>query len=279
MSGLFMPIAADATVIKRVTIKDLQAAKAAGIPWPMLTAYDATTAKLFDDAGIPALLVGDSAAMVVYGYDSTIPVTVEELLPLVKAVVRGSRRALVIADLPFGTYQESAEQALGTAMKFIKDGNAHAVKIEGGAHVLPQVQALVAAGIPVMGHLGLTPQSVNQFGGYKVQGRGTDGDIIVEDAKALEAAGAFALVLEVVPAELAARVRSAVSIPVVGIGAGTEADAQVLVWQDLLGFSAGHHAKFVKKYADLYPIATDAVSQWARDVETGRYPDAQHEYH
>ena len=279
MSGLFMPLSDTEPNVKRVNIKDLQAAKSAGIPWPMLTAYDATTAKLFDDAGIPALLVGDSAAMVVYGYDSTIPVTVEELLPLVRAVVRGSRRALVIADLPFGTYQESPEQALATATKFIKDGSAHAVKLEGGEHVLPQVRALVAAGIPVMGHLGLTPQSVNQFGGYKVQGRGDAGADILNDALALEAAGAFAIVLEVVPAELAARIRNAVSIPIVGIGAGTEADAQVLVWQDLLGFSAGHHAKFVKKYADFYPLATDAVTRWALDVEQGRYPDADHEYH
>lgn len=279
MTHLFAPIAPDATDVRRITIKDLQAAKAAGIPWPMLTAYDATTAKLFDDAGIPALLVGDSAAMVVYGYDSTIPVTMDELLPLVRAVVRGSRRALVIADLPFGTYQESAEQALATSIRFIKEAHANAVKLEGGAHVIPQVSALVAAGIPVMGHLGLTPQSVNQFGGYRVQGRGDAGDVIVEDAKALEAAGAFAIVLEVVPAELAERVRNAVSIPIVGIGAGTAADAQVLVWQDLLGFTSAHQARFVKHYAELYPLASAAVTAWARDVESGAYPDAQHEYH
>lgn len=279
MSHLFAPIARDAIDIKRVTIKDLQAAKTAGVPWPMLTAYDATTAKLFDDAGIPALLVGDSAAMVVYGYDSTIPVTIDELLPLVKAVVRGSRRAIVIADLPFGTYQESVEQALATAVRFIKDAHANAVKIEGGAHVLPQVRALVAAGIPVMGHLGLTPQSVNQFGGYTVQGRGDAGEIIVQDAKDLEAAGAFAIVLEVVPAELAERVRAAVSIPIVGIGAGTAADAQVLVWQDLLGFTAAHQARFVKHYAELYTQAQAAVTAWAHDVESGAYPDAEHEYH
>lgn len=277
--GLFVPIEPNATNVRRITIKDLQAAKAASTPWPMLTAYDATTARLFDDAGIPALLVGDSAAMVVYGYDSTIPITIDELLPLVKAVVRGSRRAIVIADLPFGTYQESVEQALATAVRFIKDGNAHAIKLEGGAHVLPQVEALVAAGIPVMGHLGLTPQSVNQFGGYKVQGRGHDGDVIVEDAIALEKAGAFAIVLEVVPAELAARVRDAVNIPIVGIGAGTEADAQVLVWHDLLGFTSAHQAKFVKHYAELHKEATSAVSAWARDVESGAYPDADHEYH
>ena len=159
-------------------------------------------------------------------------------------------------------------------MRFIKDGNAHAIKLEGGAHVLPQVEALVAAGIPVMGHLGLTPQSVNQFGGYKVQGRGHDGDVIVEDAIALEKAGAFAIVLEVVPAELAARVRDAVNIPIVGIGAGTEADAQVLVWHDLLGFTSAHQAKFVKHYAELHKEATSAVSAWARDVESGAYPDA-----
>lgn len=279
MTGLFAPIAPDAMHVRRITIKDLQAAKSAGIAWPMLTAYDATTAKMFDDAGIPALLVGDSAAMVVYGYDSTIPITIDEMLPLVQAVVRGSRRAIVIADLPFGTYQESVEQALATAVRFIKDGTAHAVKIEGGAHVLPQVRALVAAGIPVMGHLGLTPQSVNQFGGYKVQGRGHDGDVIVEDAIALEQAGAFAIVLEVVPAELAARVREAVTIPIVGIGAGTAADAQVLVWQDLLGFTSAHQARFVKHYAELRNTAIAAVTAWARDVESGTYPDADHEYH
>jgi len=264
---------------KRLTVNDIRAYRTAGQKFPVLTAYDATTAGLFDAAGIPALLVGDSAAMVVYGYDSTIPVTVDEMLPLVRAVVRGSRRAFIIADLPFGSYQESAEQALATSMRFIKEGNANAVKLEGGLHMVPQVEALVAAGIPVVGHLGLTPQSVNQFGGYRVQGRGDAGDPLIAAARALEAAGAFALVLEVVPAELAARLHAAVSIPVIGIGAGSQVDGQVLVWQDLLGFNSHHKPKFVVEYANLYGIATDAVRQWADDVRSGNYPDAEHEYH
>lgn len=264
---------------RRVTTKDLLAMKKAGLRWPMLTAYDATTAQLFDEAGVPVLLVGDSAAMVVYGYDSTLPVTSDELLPLVRGVVRGSRRALVVADLPFGTYQESAEQALATAVRFIKEGGAHAVKLEGGAAVIPQISVLVTAGIPVMGHLGLTPQSVNQFGGYSVQGRGEAGDIIVADAKALEAAGAFAIVLEVVPAELALRVQQAVNIPVIGIGAGSRVDAQVLVWQDMMGLTPGKTPKFVKKYADLRSTMLDAVTTWTQEVELGVYPAPEQQYH
>ena len=204
----------------------------------MITAYDALTARIFDEAGIPALLVGDSAAMVVYGHDSTLPVTVDELVPLVRAVVRGSPRALVVADLPFGSYQASPAQALETAARFMKEGGAHAVKLEGGARVLPQVEALASAGIPVMGHLGLTPQSVNLLGGYRVQGRGEAGETLLRDAKAMEAAGAFAVVLEVVPAELAARVSEMLTIPTIGIGAGGGTDAQVIVWQDLVGLTA-----------------------------------------
>ena len=184
-----------------------------------------------------------------------------------------------MADLPFGTYQESPEQALATAITFIKDAHAHAVKLEGGAHVLPQVQALVAAGIPVMGHLGLTPQSVNQFGGYKVQGRGEAGDKLVEDAIALEKAGAFSIVLEVIPAELAARVQSAVSIPLIGIGAGNATDAQVLVWQDLVGLTVGRSPKFVQKYADVTGTISSAVRQWSNDVVSGAYPNDEHSYH
>ncbi|MEY4348513.1 MAG: hypothetical protein RIS43_932, partial [Actinomycetota bacterium] len=242
--GLVAPYATGDTV-RRITITDLHEAKLNSERWPMLTAYDATTARIFDEAGIPVLLVGDSAAMLVFGFDSTIPITVDHLLPLVQAVVRSSKRAMVVADLPFGTYQESPEQALNTAITFIKDGNAHAVKIEGGEHVLPQVHALVAAGIPVMGHLGLTPQSINQFGGYKVQGRGEAGEKLISDAIALEKAGAFAIVLEVIPSELAARVRDAVSIPLIGIGAGNATDSQVLVWQDLVGLTVGRTPKFV----------------------------------
>lgn len=264
---------------KRVTITDLAVAKERGERWPMLTAYDATTAQILDEAGIPVLLVGDSAAMLVYGYDSTIPVTIDELLPLVRGVVRGSKRALVVADLPFGTYQQSVEQALETGARFLKDGTAHAVKLEGGHAVLPQVRALTDAGIPVMAHLGLTPQSVHQFGGYKVQGRGEAGELLIEEAKLLEAAGAFALVLEVVPAELAERVTAALRIPVIGIGAGNQCDAQVLVWQDLVGMTRGGTAKFVKQYADVASIIATSVRDWADDVASGAYPTDAHSYH
>ena len=206
---------------RRVTIRDLQSAKAAGERWPMLTAYDYSTARIFDEAGIPVLLVGDSAANVVYGYDSTVPVSMDELLPLVRAVVRGTHRALVVADLPFGSYQSSPKQALKSATRFLKDGGAQAVKLEGGVRVVPQVEALVGAGIPVMAHIGLTPQSVNALGGYRVQGRGDEAaHRLLQDAKAMQQAGAFAVVLEVVPADLAAKVSRELQIPTIGIGAG-----------------------------------------------------------
>lgn len=263
---------------RRVTLQDLIAAKARGERWPMLTAYDALTARVFDEAGIPVLLVGDSAAMVVYGYDSTVPVTVDELLPLAAGVVRGTKRALVVGDLPFGSYQEGPAQALRTAGRFMKEAGVQAVKLEGGHRVLPQVEALVSAGIPVMAHLGLTPQSVNQFGGYKVQGRGEDGEILLHDAKAMEAAGAFAVVLEVVPADLAERVTRSLSIPVIGIGAGAATDAQVLVWQDMAGLTPGRTAKFVKKYADVAGVLDGAVRSWADDVVAGTYPGPEHGY-
>ena len=264
---------------RRVTTKDLAAAKERGEKWPMITAYDALTAGLFDAAGIPVMLVGDSAAMVVYGHDSTIPVTVDELIPLVAAVVRGSHRAMVVADLPFGSYQESPQQALATATRFMKESGAHAVKLEGGERVLPHVELLTSAGIPVMAHLGLTPQSVHQFGGYKVQGRGEAGQRLILDAKHMEQAGAFATVLEVVPADLAEAVTRAVSIPTIGIGAGPHTDAQVLVWQDMMGLTPGKAPKFVKQYADLRSIMTDAVQTWAGEVVAGTYPGPEHEYH
>ena len=266
------------TSTKRVTVRDLIAAKVRGEKWPMLTAYDAMTARIFDDAGFPVLLVGDSAAMVVYGYDSTVPITVDELMPLVRAVVRGSSRALVVADLPFGSYQSSPAQALDTAARFMKEAGAHAIKLEGGRRVLAQVELLVESGIPVIGHLGLTPQSVNVLGGYRVQGRGESGEQLMYDAKALEAAGASAVVLEVVPADLAARVTASLSIPTIGIGAGASTDAQVLVWQDLVGLSAGPLPKFVKPYADLRGVLTAAVTGWASDVTSGAYPDEAHAY-
>ena len=262
---------------RRVTVRDIAAAKARGEKWPMLTAYDALTARVFDDAGIPVLLVGDSAGMVVFGHDSTIPVTVDELIPLTAAVVRGTRRAMVVADLPFGSYQTSPGAALEAATRFLKEAGAHAVKLEGGQRVVRQVEELVAAGIPVMAHLGLTPQSVNVFGGYRVQGRGEDGDRLLHDAKALQAAGAFSLVLEAIPADLAAKVTAAMSIPTIGIGAGPHCDAQVLVWQDMAGLTP-RTAKFVKRYADVAGVLSDAARSFAEDVVTGQFPDAEHSY-
>jgi len=263
---------------RRITTKDLQVAKDNGQKWPMITCYDALTAGIFDEAGFPVLLVGDSAAMVVYGFDSTIPVTVDDMLPLVAAVERGSKRALVVADLPFGSYQSSAAQALATATVFMKRANAHAVKLEGGQSVVEQVKTLTQAGIAVMGHIGLTPQSVHGMGGYRVQGRGEQAETLIADALALQEAGAFAIVLEVVPAELAKQISELLSIPTVGIGAGKDTDAQVIVWQDLLGMGSGKPAKFVRQYANLRSEISQAVNNWAQDVISGEYPDDQHSY-
>ena len=267
-----------ASPVRRITVHDLQQMTLRGERWSMLTAYDATTARIFDEAGIPVLLVGDSAAQVVYGFDSTLPVTVDDLVPLVAAVVRGSTHAMVVADMPFGSYQASAARALDSAVRFLQQGGAHAVKLEGGQRVLPQVEALVSAGIPVVGHLGLTPQSVNALGGYRVQGRGEAGDLLLRDAKALEAAGACAVVLEVVPAELAAHVSEILTIPTIGIGAGAATDAQVLVWQDLAGLTQGPRPRFVKQYADLRSELTRAVQAWDGEVRSGTYPGPEHEY-
>jgi 3-methyl-2-oxobutanoate hydroxymethyltransferase len=264
---------------RRVTIRDLAAAKARGERWPMLTAYDALTAGVFDEVGIPVLLVGDSAANVVFGHETTLPVTVDELIPLVGAVVRGTNRALVVADMPFGSYQTSPEQALSTATRFMKEAGAHAVKLEGGARVLHQVEALVGAGVPVMAHLGLTPQSVNVFGGYRVQGRGEAGEMLLRDAKALESAGAFAVVLEVVPAELAERVTAMLSVPTIGIGAGNGCDAQVLVWQDMAGLTRPPGPRFVKRYADLRGVLAEAARGFGDEVASRDYPAPEHTYH
>jgi len=266
---------------RRVTIRDLQHAKDVGERWPMLTAYDYSTARVFDDAGIPVLLVGDSAANVIYGYDTTVPVTVDELLPLVRGVVRGTKRALVVADLPFGSYQSSPQQALETASRFMKEGGAQAVKLEGGRRVVPQVEALVAAGIPVMAHIGLTPQSVNALGGYRVQGRGDEAaQRLLQAAKALQHAGAFSVVMEVVPAEVARDVTAQLHIPTIGIGAGPDCDAQVLVWQDMAGLRTGEHKpKFVKEFADLAGILRGAAEQYGDEVRSGAYPAPEHEYH
>jgi len=264
--------------MRRIRIHHLQAMKDRRERWAMLTAYDQYAASIFDEVGIPVLLVGDSAANNVYGYDSTLPVTVEELLPLVRAVTRSTRRSLVVADLPFGSYQESPGQALHTAVRFMKEGDAHAVKLEGGADVAPQVRAIVSAGVPVMAHIGFTPQSEHGLGGYRVQGRGETAERLLADAHAVEAAGAFAVVLEMVPADVAAQVTKELHIPTIGIGAGPDCDAQVMVWQDMAGLNNGPKPKFVKRFADLRTVLADAARAYADEVVNGTYPTAEHSY-
>jgi 3-methyl-2-oxobutanoate hydroxymethyltransferase len=264
--------------VRRVRIPHLQAMKERGEKWAMLTAYDQYSAEIFDEAGIPVLLVGDSAGNNVFGFETTVPVTVEHLLPLVKAVTTSARRAMVVADLPFGSYQASPEQALGTATRFMKEGLAHAVKLEGGKAMVPEIELLVRAGIPVMGHVGFTPQSEHVLGGYKVQGRGDAADRLVDDAVALEQAGCFAVVMEMVPAPLAARVTEVLSIPTIGIGAGPDCDAQVLVWSDMAGLRGGKSPRFVKKYADLRGTLSEAARAYAADVASGAFPAAEHSF-
>jgi 3-methyl-2-oxobutanoate hydroxymethyltransferase len=263
---------------KRVRVPHLRAMKERGERFAMLTSYDQMTAEIFDAAGIPVLLVGDSAANNVLGYDTTLPVSVDELIPLVRAVSRGARRALVVADLPFGSYQLSAEQALATSVRFMKEAGAHAVKLEGGVAVVPQVRALVTAGIPVMAHIGFTPQSEHELGGYRVQGRGEQADRLVADAVALAEAGAFAVVLEMVPAEVAKRVTGEIAVPTIGIGAGIDCDGQVLVWQDMAGLRTGPMPRFVKQYADLRGTLAEAAQAYAADVAAGTFPAAEHSF-
>lgn len=262
----------------RIRIPHLREMKARGEKWAMLTAYDMYSAAVFEDAGIPVLLVGDSAANNVYGYTSTLAVTVDELLPLVRSVSRVTERALVIADLPFGSYQGSAEQCFHTAVRFMKEGGAHAVKLEGGIEMLAQVEKLVAAGIPVMAHIGFTPQAEHQLGGYRIQGKGDDGKHLIEVAIAFERAGAFALLIEMVPGDVAERITKAVSIPTVGIGAGNGCDAQVLVWQDMAGLRNGPLPRFVKQYADLRKHLGDAARAFATDVAQGVFPGKEHTF-
>ena len=273
-----LPALYGGVVNRRVSTRDLQAAKDRGERWAMLTSYDMLSAGIFEAAGIPVLLVGDSAGNNVLGYRNTVPVTVDELLPMVRAVVRSTSRPLVVADLPFGSYQGSPEQALGTAVRFLKEGGAQAVKLEGGRRIAPAVELLVAAGAPVMGHLGLTPQS-ELVTGLRVQGRGEAGDVLISDALALQAAGAFAVVLEAVPADLAERVTKELTIPTVGIGAGAGCDAQVLVWTDMAGLTPGAPLTFVKRYADLRGVLTEATKAYADDVREGRFPGPEHSFH
>jgi 3-methyl-2-oxobutanoate hydroxymethyltransferase len=264
---------------RRVTIRDLQAATDRGERWSMLTSYDTLTAGVFERAGVRALLVGDTSAEMVLGYPDTLPVTMDELVSMVAAVVRGTRLAMVVADLPFGSYQAGPEAALVNAVRHLKEGGAQAVKLEGGRRVVPQVEALTGAGIPVMGHLGLTPQSVNVLGGMRrVQGRGDAGDELLAGAVALERAGAFAVVLESVPASLGRRVSATLRIPTVGIGAGPDCDAQIMVWQDMAGLTTGRVPRFVRRYAGLDETLLDAARRYTADVAAGRYPDQAHSY-
>lgn len=259
---------------RRISILDLRDAKARREKWAMLTSYEQMTASIFDEAGIPVLLVGDSAGNNFLGEENTIPVTVDELIPLTRAVVRGSKRALVVADLPFGSYEASPESALATSLRFFKEAGAMAVKLE-GAH-LETVKKLTSSGIPVMGHLGLTPQSLHQLGGYRVQGR-QDGDVILQAALDLEMAGAFAIVLELVPAELAATITKALSIPVIGIGAGVNCDAQVLVWTDLMGITA-KPPKLAKAYRNLRTEMLEAAKEFSDDVRGGVFPGPENTF-
>jgi 3-methyl-2-oxobutanoate hydroxymethyltransferase len=263
---------------KRVRARDLVLAKERGEKWPMLTSYDQYTAALFDQAGIPVLLVGDSAANNVFGHETTLPVTVDELLPLVRAVVRATQRTLVVADMPFGSYEEGPAQALRTAVRFMKESGAHAVKLEGGRSVAAQVKALTDAGIPVMAHVGFTPQSEHVIGGYRVQGRENHGAEVLADAHAVAEAGAFSVVLEMVPGEVAKQVTKELPIPTVGIGAGPDTDAQVLVWQDMAGLRTGKAPRFVKRYADLAGVLGDATRRFADEVRHGEFPAAEHTF-
>ncbi len=264
--------------VKKIRTRHLQEMKQRGEKWAMLTAYDQYTAQIFDQAGIPVLLVGDSASNNVYGNESSLPVTVDELIPLTKAVVKSVSRALVVADLPFGSYQVSAEQAFHTAVRFMKEAGAHAIKLEGGVQMVPQVEMLTRSGIPVMAHVGFTPQSEHALGGYRVQGRGETGQRLLDDAFALQAAGAFAVVMEMVPGEVAAEVTSQIDIPTIGIGAGPHCDAQVLVWQDMAGLRTGRIPKFVKQYADLHATLLQAATDYAADVASGAFPADEHTF-
>src|SRR3984893_13648977 len=258
---------------RRITITDLQAATDRGERWSMLTSYDTLTAGVFEQAGVRALLVGDTSAEMVLGHPDTLPVTMDQLISMVQAVVRGTRTAQVVADLPFGSYQAGPQAALASAVRHLKEGGAQAVKLEGGRRVVPQVQALTGAGIPVMGHLGLTPQSVNVLGGMRrVQGRGDAGQELLADARALERAGAFAVVLESVPADLGRQVSAALRIPTVGIGAGPHCDAQIMVWQDMAGLTTGRLPRFVKRYADVRGTLLDAAHRYVTEVARQPYP-------
>jgi 3-methyl-2-oxobutanoate hydroxymethyltransferase len=263
---------------RRIRTPELLAAKERGERWAMLTSYDQYTAGIFEAAGIPVLLVGDSAANNVYGYGSTVPVTVDELIPLVRAVVGATTRSLVVGDMPFGSYEEGPIQALRTAVRFMKEGGCHAVKLEGGRRVAPQIEAITGAGIPVMAHVGFTPQREHAIGGFRVQGRGDAAQAVIDDAAAVTEAGAFAVVLEMVTGDVAKRITHDLPIPTIGIGAGQETDAQVLVWQDMAGLRTGPMPRFVKQYADLADVLGEAAGRFAQEVRDGVFPAAEHTF-
>jgi 3-methyl-2-oxobutanoate hydroxymethyltransferase len=264
--------------LKRVRTRHFQAAKETGTKITGLTSYDQLTAQIFDEAGIDFLLVGDSAGNNVLGFDTTLPVTVDELIPLTRAVAGAVRRAFVIADMPFGSYETGVDEALHTAFRFMKEAHAHAVKLEGGVRSAEQIRRIVSAGIPVMAHIGFTPQSEHGLGGHRIQGRGDQIEQLVADAHAVEDAGAFAVVLEMVTTDAAARVTKELKIPTIGVGAGPHVDGQLLVWTDWAGFSTGRIPKFVRQYANLRQTLTDAAVAYQADVTAGHYPAPEHGY-
>ncbi|MEY2523699.1 MAG: 3-methyl-2-oxobutanoate hydroxymethyltransferase [Ilumatobacteraceae bacterium] len=264
--------------LKRVRIRHFRRAKEQGIKITGLTSYDFLSATIFDRAGIDFLLVGDSAANAVFGYDSTLPVTIEELIPLCRAVVRGAKRALVVADLPFGAYEAGPDDALHSAIRFMKETGAHAVKLEGGRRSSKQIEQIVRAGIPVMAHIGFTPQSEHGLGGHMVQGRDDGAAQLLDDAHAVEDAGAFAVVLEMIPSAVAAEATKTLMIPTISVGAGPQCDGQLMVWTDWAGFTSGRIPKFVKKYADIADTLYAAAIAYRDEVASGEYPGPQHEY-
>ncbi len=263
---------------KRVRTRHFQTAKEAGVKITGLTSYDQLTASIFDAAGIDFLLVGDSAGNNVLGYDTTLPVTVDDLIPLTRAVAGAVSRAFVVADMPFGSYETGPDEALHTAFRFMKESHAHAVKLEGGVRSAEQIRRIVSAGIPVMAHIGFTPQSEHGLGGHLIQGRGEGAEQLLADAHAVEDAGAFAVVLEMVPSLIAQRVTKELSIPTIGVGAGPHVDGQLLVWTDWAGLTTGRIPKFVRQYADLSGVLTYAVQNYRADVASGEYPAREHEY-
>ena len=270
-------MAAD-SVVKRVRTRHFQNAKENGLKFTGLTSYDQLTASIFDAAGIDFLLVGDSAGNTVFGYDTTLPVTVDELIPITRAVSKAAKRAFVVADMPFGSYETSPDEALHTAFRFMKETQAHAVKLEGGVRSAEQIRRIVSAGIPVMAHIGFTPQSEHGLGGHMIQGRGEGAEALLADAHAVEDAGAFAVVLEMVPSGIAKRITEELRIPTIGVGAGPHVDGQLLVWTDWAGLSTGRIPKFVKQYADVKGVLADAAAAYIADVTSSAYPAPEHEY-